>query len=115
MACFVLDVPSLALASADLPPDQVLGGTPATASAEIPLGVPALDHLEVGVWEHTAGASSDVEADEVFIVLSGRATVVVTDGPTLDLAPGTLGVLEAGAATTWTVHETLRKVYVTPR
>ena len=56
--------------------------------------------------------STDVEADEVFVVLSGRATVEVVDGPTLEIGPGDVGLLPAGARTTWTVHETLRKVYV---
>ncbi len=68
--------------------------------------------LEVGIWEHTAGTSTDIETDEVFVVLGGRATVTVEDGPTLELRPGSIGFLDAGARTTWTVHETLRKVYV---
>ncbi len=70
------------------------------------------DDLAVGVWQHSTGVSSDVEADEVFVVLSGRATVEVADGPTLEIGPGDVGLLPAGARTTWTVHETLRKIYV---
>ena len=58
--------------------------------------------------------STDVEADEVFVVLSGRATVDVVGGPSLELRPGVVGFLDAGAETTWTIHETLRKVYVVP-
>ena len=42
----------------------------------------------------------------------GRATVEVAEGPTLELGPGDVGLLPAGARTTWTVHETLRKIYV---
>jgi len=68
--------------------------------------------LAVGVWQHSAGVSTDVEADEIFVVLSGRATVEVLDGPTLEIGPGDVGLLPAGARTTWTVHETLRKIYV---
>jgi uncharacterized protein len=45
-------------------------------------------------------------------VLSGRATVEVAGGPTLELAAGSVGFLDEGARTTWTVQETLRKVYV---
>jgi len=56
--------------------------------------------------------SRDVEADEAFVVLTGRATIEVEGGPTLEVGPGDLGLLPAGARTTWTVHETLRKVYV---
>ena len=71
--------------------------------------------MEVGVWEHPVGRSTDVEADEIFVVLSGRATVQFADGTELDLGPGTVGILEAGAETTWVVTETLRKVWVIPR
>jgi hypothetical protein len=35
----------------------------------------------------------------------------VEDGPTLQLGPGTIGLLHAGDRTTWHVHETLRKVF----
>lgn len=68
--------------------------------------------LEVGVWQHGVGGSRDVEADEVFVVLFGRATVEVEDGPVLEVGPGDVGLLAAGSRTTWTVHEPLRKVYV---
>lgn len=67
----------------------------------------------VGIWEHTPGVSTDVEIDEVFIVLQGEATVAFDDGtPPLHLHPGVVGRLTAGARTTWTVTETLRKVYL---
>ena len=59
-------------------------------------------------------SSTDVEADEVFVVLAGRATVEVDGGPTLELGPGDVGILDAGDRTTWTVHETLRKVFLLP-
>lgn len=75
----------------------------------------ATDDLEVGVWEHPAGTSTDVETDEVFVVLSGRGRVTCADGTVLDLKPGTVGVLQAGTATTWEVVETLRKVWVVSR
>jgi uncharacterized protein len=115
MPCFVVDVPSMTLTPSPLPPDQVVEGAPATAAEELAIRLPGWEALEVGVWEHTAGTSTDVEADEIFVVLSGEATITVEGGPTLHVGPGSLGVLEAGAATTWTVHRTLRKIYVTPR
>ena len=59
----------------------------------------------------TEGTVTDVEEDELFIVVAGRATVEVEGGATLELAAGTLGILDRGARTTWTVHETLRKVF----
>ena len=75
----------------------------------------ATDGLEVGVWEHPVGTSTDVETDEVFVVLSGSGRVILADGSVLDLAPGTVGVLVAGTATTWEIDEPLRKVWVVER
>lgn len=64
-----------------------------------------------GVWECTPGVVTDVEQDELFVILQGRATVEVEGGPTLELMPGVVGVLERGARTRWSVHETIRKVF----
>lgn len=70
--------------------------------------------LDVGVWEMTPGVMTDVEADEVFVVLSGAATVEFADGTApLTLHPGDVVRLAAGTETVWTVTETLRKVYLT--
>ncbi len=99
----------LNLPHSPLPAEQVLEGSP-TASA-VALGEFA-GH-EVGVWEHTVGTSTDVEADEVFVVLSGAATVeLVEDGRLVHLGPGTVMRLREGQRTVWTVTETLRKVYI---
>ncbi|GAB3653348.1 cupin domain-containing protein [Actinocorallia lasiicapitis] len=67
--------------------------------------------VERGIWEIEPGVVTDVEADEVFVVLSGRATIEIEDGPTLEVGPGDVCVFDQGAKTTWTVHEKLRKVY----
>ena len=48
----------------------------------------------------------------MFVVLKGRARVSIEGGPTLNLAPGSVGFLRAGDRTIWQVSETLRKVYV---
>lgn len=69
--------------------------------------------MEVGVWEHSVGVSTDVEVEEVFVVLSGRGTVTCDSGGRIDLAPGVVGLLPMGAQTTWTVTEPLRKVWIT--
>lgn len=87
---------------------QVLTGHPRVGMAEITQA----GGVEVGVWAHTAGASTDVEADEVFVVLAGRATIAFDDGTVLEVGPGDVGILPPGAHTRWTVHEDLRKVYV---
>ncbi|QNE37454.1 cupin domain-containing protein [Leifsonia shinshuensis] len=84
---------------------------PLTALAE--LGTFA--GLEIGVWEMAPGAATDVEADEVFVVIAGRARVDFPDtGRRLELGVGDVVRLTAGDRTVWTVTDTLRKVYLTP-
>jgi len=95
----------------DLPGDKAPAGPISTGVTMLA----ATDDLEVGVWEHPVGTSTDVETDEVFVVLSGRGRVTCADGTVLELRPGTVGVLEAGTATTWEVEEPLRKVWVVSR
>lgn len=90
-------------------PDQVVDGHPRTGIAT--LG--RFGGLEVGVWEMTPGVMRDEEAEEVFVVLSGAATVEFDDDTaTMKLKPGDVVRLVEGAKTVWTVTETLRKVYL---
>jgi uncharacterized cupin superfamily protein len=92
-----------------VPADQLVHGTPTTATGV--LG--EFGGLEVGVWEMRPGVMRDVEADEVFVVLTGSATVEFADGSApLRLGPGDVVRLAAGSETVWTVTETLRKVYL---
>jgi uncharacterized cupin superfamily protein len=94
----------------DVAPDQVVDGQPRTGVGH--LG--RFGDLEVGVWEMTPGAMCDVEADEVFVVLSGAATVEFDDGRSrLSLHPGDAVRFADGTRTVWTVTETLRKLYLT--
>ena len=107
----VANAAAVPLAMAAVPDDQRVGGEPATGSAV--LGTFA--DLEVGVWEMTTGAMRDIEADELFVVLSGSARVDFADGSaSLELGPGDVVRLAAGTQTQWTVHQPLRKVYLTP-
>ncbi len=69
--------------------------------------------MEVGVWEHSVGTSTDVEVEEVFVVLEGEGTVTDDEGGRIDLAPGVVGLLPMGAKTTWTITKPLRKVWIT--
>lgn len=109
--------PNTAVGAADLPlvhqpvpADQTVGGEPSTAASTLT----RFGGLEIGVWEMTPGTMTDIEADEVFVVLAGAGTVEFADGtPALQLRPGDVVRLAAGARTTWTVTETLRKVYLT--
>ncbi len=101
-------LPDIDLEVDPLDPGKVVSGDPEVRV----LALHDNDDLAIGVWQHSAGVSTDVEAHEIFVVLSGRATVEVADGPTLEVGPGDVGLLPAGARTTWTVHETLRKIYI---
>jgi uncharacterized cupin superfamily protein len=106
VAAAALDDSALELDPLD--PAQVVSGDPLVRV----LSLHDADDLGIGVWQHGVGVSTDVEADEVFVVLAGSATIAVEGGPVLQVGPGDVGLLPAGARTTWTVHETLRKIYV---
>jgi uncharacterized cupin superfamily protein len=91
-----------------VPAAQIVAGSPATGAVDLD------EDMGVGVWEMTPGAMSDVEIDEMFVVVSGSATVEFVDPalPSIDLQAGSIVRLEAGMSTVWTVRETLRKVYL---
>ncbi|MDF2560058.1 MAG: hypothetical protein K0R99_1504 [Microbacterium sp.] len=105
-----VDAGALALTHEPLPADEVLAGAPTTAVHELA----TIGAVEIGVWEMTPGTATDTEADEVFVVLSGRATISFASCglPDLEIGPGSVVRLAEGMRTTWTVTETLRKVYV---
>ncbi len=104
----VVQASGLALEYEPIPAEQVLSGSPLAGSAKLH----DFGGHDVGVWEHTVGTSTDVEADEVFVVLFGAATVSFDDGRVIALGTGSVGRLVEGEKTVWTVTETLRKVYV---
>jgi uncharacterized protein len=106
----VVETSTLPLAPAEV--SGILSGEPRIAQAET--GV--WNGIATGVWEITPGVVSDVELDELFVVLSGKATVEVKatverEGTTFTIAAGDFVRLYAGMQTVWTIHETLRKVY----
>ena len=98
---------TIGLELTSVPGDQVVSGSPVVGVAELGM----FGDREYGVWEHSVGASSDVEADEIFVVLFGAATVEFADGTTVSLGAGSVGRLHDGQRTVWTVTETIRKVY----
>jgi uncharacterized cupin superfamily protein len=106
---FAVHVPDAALEPSELDPAQIVAGDPRISEAVLHASEDG--RVIRGIWQMTPGVVTDVEADEVFVVVSGRATVEFADGTVLELGPGDVGVLTEGAETTWTVHETLRKVY----
>ncbi|MFF7294148.1 cupin domain-containing protein [Microbacterium sp. NPDC008134] len=104
------DAAGLALVHEPLPASDVVAGDPTTAVHPLSL----IRGTEVGIWEMTPGTASDVETDEVFVVLSGRARIAFDDPALadLDVAPGSVVRLAEGQRTVWTVTETLRKIYI---
>ena len=102
----VVDVP---LEPGELDPASILAGSPEVTETvlwESPDG-----RIVRGIWRITQGTVTDTEQDELFVVIEGRATIEVADGPTIEVGPGDVCILERGARTTWTVHEPLRKVF----
>lgn len=71
------------------------------------------DNGELGaVWEMTPGVLDDVDGDESFVILSGKARIDFPDGRVLDLGPSDAAVLSKGDPCRWTTLETVRKVVV---
>jgi uncharacterized cupin superfamily protein len=106
---FALHIPDVELEPDPLDPARIVSGSPEVSGKVV---WESEDGRRLrGIWQITPGVVTDTEADELFVVISGRATVEVENGPTLEVGPGDLAVLREGDRTTWTVHETLRKAY----
>jgi uncharacterized protein len=91
------------------PRQPAIEGDPDEATTELW----AHNRLEVGIWEATPGVFSATREgyDEVFLCLSGRATMTTTDGLKFDLTPGSVLLTPNGFRGTWHVTETFRKAY----
>ena len=92
-----------------------LEGEPSTGFVDVAV----VGGTTVGIWEMTAGSMRDIEADEVFVVVSGEATVELIEehgrvDRTIELRAGSLCRLESGMRTRWHVPTVLRKVYIVP-
>ncbi|MEU9131582.1 cupin domain-containing protein [Kitasatospora sp. NPDC048540] len=106
---FAVHIPDADLEPDPLDPAQIVSGTP-EVSGKVLWESPDGRQIR-GIWQITPGVVTDTEADELFVVVSGRATIAFEGGPVLEVGPGDLAVLREGDRTTWTVHETLRKAY----
>ncbi|MBT2388573.1 DUF861 domain-containing protein [Streptomyces sp. ISL-1] len=108
-ASFAVHIPGAELEPEPLDPAQIISGDPVVTGKVL---WESGDGKQLrGIWQITPGVVTDTEANELFVVVSGRATIDVEGGDTLDVGPGTACVLREGDRTTWTVHETLRKAY----
>ncbi|MDP5183618.1 cupin domain-containing protein [Blastococcus sp. BMG 814] len=104
----LLAAAAMPLPGLPLDPAGVVAGAPAAGLR--PLA--EISGIEVGLWELTEGTVTDVEDDEIFVVLTGRGRLLFDDGSCLALVPGTVVRLGAGDRTTWEISETLRKLYL---
>lgn len=93
-----------------LPASDVLDGAPTTSTREL---WNEAGPVEAGVWTMTPGVARDTEAQEIFVVLAGRATITIGDGAPRTVTAGDIVSFDEGDETVWEVHETLRKFYVT--
>jgi uncharacterized cupin superfamily protein len=106
---FAVHIPDAELEDDPLDPVQILQGAPKVSGKVL---WESEDGTQIrGIWQITPGTVTDVEANELFVVVSGRATIAVEGGDTFDVGPGDACVLREGDHTVWTVHETLRKAY----
>lgn len=107
---------------------------PAADLAEKPLGQPSaepltgeittrakvffdIEQITAGTWECEPGASrwEFMTRGEIIYVLSGSMTVQRDGEEGVLLTAGSSAVFELGWQGVWTVHETLRKVFVVYR
>ncbi|QHC26814.1 DUF861 domain-containing protein [Streptomyces sp. GS7] len=111
-ASFVVNIPGIADADLEpepLDPQQVVSGEPVVTGKAL---WESPDGRQIrGIWQITPGVVTDTEANELFVVVSGRATIEIEGGQVLEVGPGDACVLREGDRTQWTVHETLRKAY----
>lgn len=65
-----------------------------------------------GIWQAAPGVHANLPGQETVVILQGSATVTGQDGQQIDVKAGDLAFVDAGEVATWTVHETIRKVFV---
>jgi len=108
---FMADALALAIPTEHVPANQATDGSPETGFVPLTEN----DGREIGVWVMTPGAMTDVETDEISIIIGGTGVVhrsvngVRVEQP---LIAGTVLQLHSGEETLWVVTQTIRKVYV---
>ncbi len=92
-----------------VPADEIDYGNPRQGS----LTLGTIGRCEAGIWELRDGAVLDTEVDELFVVISGGATIKLLDeGRSVDVKTGDVMRLNAGTRTRWIVKDHIRKVYL---
>jgi hypothetical protein len=98
------------LSTDDWDVDEEVGGMTHTLVAQ-PDGFAGLSHFAEGAGDP---GEWTVPVRQVLLVLEGKATIEIEDGPTLELGPGDLASLPQGARTTWTLTKPYREVWFFP-
>lgn len=65
-----------------------------------------------GIWQAEPGTHANLPGQETVVILAGKATVTGQNGNSIDVEAGDLVFIDAGEVATWTIHETIRKVFV---
>jgi len=95
------------------PPSAVALDQPMRTRATIRF-TSADERVVQGSWECEPGSSywDFTDRGEIIHVLSGRMTVTEEGQDPQELVPGTTAIFPRGWKGNWTIHETLRKVFV---
>lgn len=111
-----LEIPAADLAEKSLgqPSAEPLDGAEILTRAKVFLDI---EKITSGTWECEPGASrwEFTTRGEVIYVLKGRMTVHEDGGEPVELTEGSSCIFPIGWKGVWTVHETLRKVFVVYR
>jgi uncharacterized protein len=91
-------------------PGEVLAGDPIESVAVLW----SSDGVRAGVWACTPGSwVAEYPKLEMFFVLEGRVTLRPRVGDPIEVESGGTCVVPAGWTGSWTVHEAVRKVWIT--
>ena len=76
----------------------------------------SVDGFDAGMSRFTGEAAEPVvytpPKRETLLVIEGTARVEITDGPTIELAPGVIASIPAGAETTWHITPPFKEFLV---
>ena len=75
--------------------------------------LPEIAGASVGIWGIQPGTYQNTDENELFVVLSGAATITFSPSQDrIEVSAGSIVQLNEGETSLWEVTETLRKVYV---
>jgi len=103
-----LRIPAANLDAWPLPESAITHGRPEASGTVLSKSDDA--RIVRGVWACTPGQFRwNWSYDETVVVVSGRATVSLSDGRRVELEPGSMAYFERGLESVWTIHEPFRK------